>query len=669
MLSLQVGCLALGFDRDLPEEEGFQPSTLSLAVGATVAVTLEEGGSCRNAIDEGCLSERPDTILSVTSTRVSVADLGPVEFDRREITFELQAFARGATELRVEYEDFRGQVVVDTVEVRVAEIDHVDTQIHCSTSGHTGEVYPVTSGSGFTFRQQAFDDAGNQLAVGTMELIEDFAGFSVSGPPRRDGDIRSLTAPSSTGARRLQAVGLRTEPLEFVVFESGAFDVALSEANQALDPAVRLERLVAGAPVCVHEGPALAVLQVESGSCRPMIAGTEIAGRMPIDLGEDAFVVSLAGSGTCTVSASRTGGGDTSLSLEIDNPPPAPEPGRGTPLAATPVEYRPAPPERQTCLTTRNLTNGKCEIVNAAGYILPGADCLFDVRWLRSHHDGTPEDRDITGQAVGVGLTTQVRAKIEYEAIGLVPLGAFAPNNLTLAIEPAGLAFELDGCTDGGARVVNVVAGTADRYNVVMTADNAFDATDLSVVARDVDRFSVSFEPVGDSSPWYFVGNDATFVPAYADAGGGNLNGVGTILVSSDEPGAQASIGETYRIETGTMPGIITVASQVAADEYRLTVVDGEGIAAVSGLGSGPIPLDTEHCVRPNPSGPTGAAIHGQAPVRPVLELTGDETLVFQSAPFPFSEEEVCLRAVAPGTTEAVLRWGSASDSQTWVVP
>lgn len=669
-------CFGLGFDDDRDHDGGFQPSTISLADGATVDVTLEYGGLCDNDVDTGCLSERPRTILEIRSTRASVVEVGPAEEDSRGVVVELHAAKVGTSELRVTYETLGGQEVRDVVKLRVTEIDHVSTRIHCDTTGHDGDVYPVTTQGVFHFRQEAFDSEGNPLAVGGMELVDDFAGFEVDGPPEEDGDTRWATAPSVPGTRLWQLVGENSAPVDFRVFPPGQFDLALSASStNPFAPGVRLERVVDDAPVCVHSGDAFASVEVVGGTCRPLLAGTEIVGPVPVDLGNDAVEVGLAGTGSCRVQATRAGGGATTLSLEVDNPGPTPEPGLGTALGPTPVAHGGQLPSYGSCTPTRNLTNGRCEIVSAAGFILPGADCLYDVRWLRSIHDRANGDEQIDGELLGVGLAAELRVKIEYVLIGFIPMGAYSPNNLVLDVTPDGLARESRGCSESRSQVLAITPQSEGDFDVRMTADNAFDGARTSIGARTVDRFQVAFGPetLTGSNVWYFVGNPVEVIPGYRDAAGNILHGTAPILVSADDGATgttieSGEIGEPSLVETGTGSNIVTVTSATAPDVHRLHVAAADDIGAVQGLATQGLAIGDSQCIVPVAVRADGTRIHGDAPVRPRIQLIGDSTVVFEATPFPYGPTELCLRAVESGTTELDLGWGTANSRQTWTV-
>lgn len=330
------------------------------------------------------------------------------------------------------------------------------------------------------------------------------------------------------------------------MFLPGAFDLALSETSTFGEAAVRVGRVVEGAFLCVHEGEMRADIDVVAGSCRPLVGGVEILDRLPIHLSEEDVEVRLSGVGPCEVRATTAGGSTASLVIDVDNPPPVPEPCQGTPLSSSPIELGGEVEQHGACKVTKNLTNGNCEIVDAAGVILPDADCLFDVKWRKDHYD--PDDPDDPGDPqelgsalVGVDLSTELHLRIEYELIGFIPFGSYAPNALTIVSMPLGVSIDSHGCNDDGWEVMVLTPEAEGDYTLEISASNAFEPTTFPLQARTVERFLADFgaedveRTAEGTRAWFFVGSDVQPTIRYEDGSGNRLRGAGALLVASDD--------------------------------------------------------------------------------------------------------------------------------------
>jgi hypothetical protein len=372
------------------------------------------------------------------------------------------------------------------------------------------------------------------------------------------------------------------------------------------------------------------------------------------------------------VRATLAGGATASLALAIDNPAPAPAPGDGDPLGPTPIEHGGELEEQGECTTTTNLSDGGCEIIDAAGVILPDADCLFDVEWRKSHHDGSGSDA-LDDALVAVGLATELHVSIRYELAGLIPLGTYAPNDLVVS-GAAGVTADSRGCTDDDAEVLALVPTSASDYSLELSADNAFDSTRFDLRARTVDGFVVDFgvgevaDTADGTQAWFFVGSRVEPAFRYEDADGNRLWGTGPILASSDDASAGATIG-ALGIDTGVGANLVSLAVAVAPQVHRIGVVDAASVAGVQGLADVQLGVDSQACFTAYAVGSDGLRIHGTSPVRPRLQRSGDDALVFELDLASEIDGEVCLRGVAPGAATLQLDWGAASASATWSVP
>jgi hypothetical protein len=650
-----------------------EPPVINIAVGADVALELTYP-SCNSGPAEACLYEVMHEVEDVVIEGEEVAELVDYSVvDAWTVRVDVRARAVGEATLAVVYSDVFDDRYQDRFVLRVSDIDRVEVEIYCDGDLDDAGPFPVLAGSPFHFRTSAW--AGeSQLATGLMELVSDFGDFEVLDELEEPDDLRSVVAPDQAGVYTWELLGDDSVSPELVIFDDSALDLEIAPAEDASEEGlvVTVGRLYEGAPVCAYEGESLIHVEVTSGECRPVVNGVEILGRFPIILGEDGLSLPFAGHDTCVIEATLEGGDAFEATVVVDAGPPEPAPGSGERLGPTPVESDLEVPQHDDCERVVNLTNGTCEITDAAGIILPDVDCLLDWEWEMHHYDPLSGD-ELEGGVVGVGLLTELHLTINYELL-FFDVESHPPTDLTVTSTPGeDVTLDGTGCIDEWA-VLAVTTRQARDYDLSFGAGNVYDPGRFTLRAREVAevRFSTSSQEAARDDPEslarFFVGSSASIYTAYADSAGAALGGQARFLASCDDASGGATI-QGATVDTGTTPQIITVASEIAPQTLEIRVVGGEAIGEIGGLEPQTFSIGENQCLAPVPLTTAGTAIHGVSPVRPVLQMTGDDALVVDADPFPPPPSgEICFARRAAGTVVLEVAWGAATGQSTWTV-
>lgn len=664
-LAMTSGCLGLLDDRD---RDPPPPQALEIAVGATVSITLDRP-SCIEDLHTRCLSESADALISLEISEQGALTLDDHAFDRDAIHLQLTAQQAGAATLVARYEDFTGEQFEDRFEVRASQITRVEASVACAAAVDNDIPLAVSSGANFHVSLDAFASE-RPLATGELPLIEDLQGFAF--------DAGSTTAPPTPGRHTWNFVGADSEPVQFVVYDPS--DIALSLSTQRvlagaeLFDGVQVVPTIDGAPACVHDAPTRGWIAADTADCVAVIGGYAFEGRVPLDLGAQRLEVAFEGSGTCSVSAAVDNGAPTSISFELDAPYPGPEALDLGRLSATPAEVEPSAADHALCNVVNDLSRGGCRILET-GLPIPSLDCLRSWEWEVRHRDGTEANEALPSEYVGVGLASDLHARINYEVLGF-GVDAYAPSELTITPSPAtGLTSFSPGCVDDKQRTISVIADEPGSYDLALSAANINKDKTVQVRARTVAEvvFDTEAEDVRTdgtlSSAHFFVGSTAAVTVTYADDGGGPLGGRAPFEASTSDSDARPSIDpDVGTVHLGTHANVVHLQSDIASGEYDLHAHPMTDVAEVTGIGEPTLAVGEQECVSLVALTSDGAQINGRHPERPVFRIERDGGHVVDSVIASNRQAQLCVRGWAVGDTTLSLRWGPLTRDFVWRV-
>lgn len=635
------------------------PNAIAIAVGARVTLTLRQH-ACDSSLLEACLTDRPEKINSVKVDDTEFFKIGEPVFDFNEITLDATALSEGNTLLVIEYEDFFGKTIRDEIPLLAKNITHVAPDITCDSGKQDLARYPITTNSTILVGLVAM--AGDRpLASGDLKLFKDLAGFELLNEPGPQEKLLIRT-PAQPATYTWDLIG--SPDLEFAVYNPTDMEIRLTEGPNR----VRVERFLGDTPICKHEGPSRALIEVTKGACYPLVGGYAIEGKLPVDMQAGDFDLSLYGQDTCEVSAGLDGGKILSVTLPVDEVLEAPQTGTGQPIADMPISAGGDPVSHEACPKITNLTNGSCEIINAAGYVvIPDADCFLDWSWVKDLYSADEKGyEEVTSGSIGQGLWAELHLGVLYEVL-FIDMGIYSTNNLKFSSNPAsGIEIKSTGCIGSDREVLAIRPTAPGNYTLNLNADNVYEPATFSLSAEPVTQAIFTTDageiaPVVGTQEWWFIGSYTPVKMSYQGSGGKKLYGIGPMLVSTQSSDSDATLSG-YTISMGTKPAVIQLGSPVAPNVHSIHVGDATAIDGVGGLNPSQtlkiqqgVPLG--ECIDAYPTH-GGARIYGDSPVVPRISISGTSVVV--DVQF-LSFLDFCVMGYEPGASTLTVSYGNAS--------
>lgn len=160
-----------------------------------------------------------------------------------------------------------------------------------------------------------------------------------------------------------------------------------------------------------------------------------------------------------------------------------------------------------------------------------------------------------------------------------------------------------------------------------------------------------------------FTRSQLSWAIRYERNSGRVLAGVAPVHVVSDLPDNGSTADELVLV-TGSLPHALTFSTPMASQTQQVLVRDATAITAVGGLTDVTLAKGKQQCLDKLVSvGALGATIQGTPPTRPRLSISGDAWVVS-----PERLRDLCLEAVATGTSTLEVSWGNGSTSHAWTV-
>lgn len=637
-----------------------------IAVGAEVTLTFQRGACDSEAKStqlstNGCLTESPNALKGVSLGTNGTFTVLESKLERsNEIVVKVRAERAGDAVLYIDHKSFIGKDVREKYLLRSHTITDVDAQIICQWPDPPSRHYPVTQNAAFTVKLTAMDEA-TPLLSGALELIADRGGVELLDEPRQDG--RRVRAPAAFGTYTWKVVGTKARPVTFDVYDPAnvAVDVATSDQGVTVRPAIN------GVPACLYEGNARANVSVVQGACSLLLGDFEVEGALPVSFSNGGATLALAGNGSCTVEGSMKTGSTDRVTLDVKNVPKPIDPKSGQAIGSEMVEIGGKLNPIGECKRVTKVGNGKCEAINAAGFVLPDGDCFSDWDWLLEHYDGPGGAQGpIFKKPVGVGLVSDLHVSVEFTVL-LVGVSTLSPNNLGFgAVPPPGLELTRNGCSGTKYESLGIRAKEPGLHKLGLVADNApgprvYDIDARTITSMTYLKEATDTRAVGTATTSkFFIGNSVALQPKYM-GGAVLLGGIAPVKITGSDGAALATVSTD--IFTGTKPSSITLASTVVPQTHVLDVVDASAITEIGGVGpQETTPRGVERCIEPLPKA-AGQRIHGTAPVRGRIAFAGDACAAGGIVPWTTVVEQgkVCLIADGPAKSDVRVTWGSAS--------
>jgi len=665
--------------REVPE--------VDVAVGATIELRLE--WACSESDSPGtatrCIREPPD---SLEDADISGGAFKLVSSDRQGdvLVFRLEAKSEGESTLAVTYGTGHGRGRKERVKLRAADITHVEPEVRCDHEVEGLTSFPMYPGAEVDFLLQAYNGSV-PLNSGDLELVEDYGGIT-AGTLDEDG-WRSLRAPNQPGVYEWRLVGGSSPVITFPVYTEDEVGVALAAENESdifdNPPGLVVMPGFEGAPSCLHQGNARAIVEMTAGACRPVVDGFAIEGAFAIDISNGPLRLDLDGGGQCTATATDEQGRPTSIELDPEPWTPELPAGEGAVLDSRRDVSKPLA-IHEPCKRVTSVASGTCDVLDAAGLPLPNLSCLSSWDWRVRHRDGTLLNHQLPPSGnVGVGLRSELHARIDYDVLGFNG-GEYAPNDLSVSA-PDGLSYELPGCVDEKQASIIVVASEEADYAVGLSATNINDDKTVEVRARTIADVQYTTQ-AGQGQPadsgtesYVFPGLELDVEVAYLDVNGEELGGTAPLWVSTDNPGAlpaavapsafdsdwdDGSYGDPY-VFTGLGPNVITIESEASEDTHRLVVVDEASVATVSGMDDQSVRIGNVECLRPRAQTADDVSIYGRPLTPPILSFEG-APLLLEMAEDPSAQMELCMVGFETGDVSLTLRMDETSAAATWTI-
>lgn len=678
--------LASGCGLEIEDRQREVPE-VDVAVGATIELRLEWACSERDTPGTAtrCIRQPPESLEDAdidggAFELVSSGRQGDV------LVFVVKAKSKGESTLVVTYGTGHDRGRRERVKLRAAEITRVEPEVRCDHDVEGLTSFPMYPGAEVDFLLQAYNGS-TPLNSGDLELVEDYGGITVGSLD--DDGWRNLRAPDQPGVYEWHLVGGNSPVMTIPVYTEEEVGVALAAENEVNifddPPALVVMPGFEGAPSCVHQGNARAIVEVTAGACRPVVDGFAIEGAFAIDISAGPLRLPLDGGGQCTATATDEQGRTTTIELDPEPWTPELPTGEGAVLSSPRDVSKPLA-QHIPCKRVTSVASGTCDILDAAGIPLPNLSCLSSWEWLVRHRDGTLLNHQLPPSGnVGVGLRSELHARIDYEVLGF-NRGEYAPNDLAVTT-PSGLSYELPGCVDDKQASIIVVASEEAEFAVGLSATNINEDKTVEVRARTIADVQYSTQAgqgvpsVSGTESYVFPGLELELEVAYLDVNGEELGGTAPLWASSDNPSAQpaavapdaydsdfdhGSYGDAY-VFTGLGPNVITIESEASDDTHRLVVVDEASVATIAGVDPQSVRIGNLACLRPRAETSDGIAIYGRPLHPPVLAFDGPPMLL-EMADDPGAQMELCMVGYEAGDVGLTLTMDEATAEATWTV-
>lgn len=613
-----------------------------IAVGASVTPILDQYG-CSGTTQFGhlCVDGSTSDITNVTvdSDAFSVGPVTDADYNK---VLPITAHRAGDAHLRFEITTIIRTEYVDVL-IRAAEIERTELAASCEdfTSGAEPRL-AVASGVRFGVESMAF--AGDdRLLLGTMELVEQADGFTLSEP---SDNGRSVIAPAAVGTYtwRLFGGGEKT----FVVYDVADLEPTLTAATAG----IVVGRKVGDVKVCAHGRAERTMITVTSGACRAATDFAEIVGPMPIALpGQNYFELVADTAQSCELTATIESTGHVATGTFTAT---APEvvPPTGTLIDATPVSLQ-SGSYGMGADCGGSLTDGDCDGVLEYPPVPYDGDCYIDSDWETEFSDfnGVIGDNEF----VGTGLTVVLRLKVVANILGLVPFDVGPPQNLVLHYTSSELDVASIGCANNAERIAIKPLQSASilGHSLGWEASNLDDDGDMRIRVKDVTGMGIDGHA---GSQLYYQNSTFVAAPTYFN-GSSELRGVAPVTIegigNARRTGSQISIGDAGSRVTLSAAGMTQIISSV--DETAFT-----GIRNFNFNDS--VQRGLNLCKDLPPTGGNNQDIRGDIP-KPRLSLSGPAFTIGRGLAGQF-----CLFGYAVGQSAVTVSWGSFSQTRNWTV-
>jgi hypothetical protein len=664
--SFSVACSStVGGESDQPI-----PKTWDIAVGATVTLHVTGIGRCNDPgpSEYVCLDARSVARISkaeiVGGSGLTVVRTRSERLREDEMLVDVRADKGGGGTLKITFEDRIDGAKTNEFPVRALDVTHVDEKIGCQFQFDAGaHRYPISRGSTVRLDLEAkHNDIG--LLSGAMPLVADDGGL----PPTDTLDAEGVlvtrnVVPQATGTFTWKLAGARSNTVVLDVYDPETVGISVSSPKES---EVTVRASVNGEPTCFYGGTHRAMTKISAGACKLVVGDFEVEGDLPVSLARGGETFLVEGSGQCTVEARIASGPAGSTTVTGKTSALAAVPNGGDVLGTTPIEKGGTLKNRATCLRATKISNGKCEAIDAGGYVVaPDGDCIIDFDWFADPYEGDAPNT----HPVGVGLLTELRIGLKLKLFGLVTLKPLVPNALRWDATP--LEVQSLGCDNAisNYEALAIRPSAEGHQNLHFNADNADEALDYDVQAKTIGgiRFLDGEIDIQNGTSYHFLRSEVDVKVSYTDSAGRPLRGIGPVRISSTDPAANAKY--TSEIFTGTSPNRITLASPAAPMTHVIEAVDASAVGSVGGIAPKVRGRDVV-CVEPFAQTAAGQRIHGTSPTRPRLSVTGGDACGIvggfaAGVAVSTGRGELCAATVAGRPDAAiVIHWGGATT--TW---
>ena len=650
-----------------------RPKSWDIAVGATVTLHVV-GSDGRCLVDNGpseyvCIQEAR-SIRGITKAEIvgdgalTVVRSRTERFREDEMLVDVRADRPGGGRLKISYDDRLDGAKTAEFPVNALTITHVEEKIGCQfqfdASGHR---YPISRGGKIGLALDAKHD-DIRLLSGALNLVAENGGLAPTEVIDSEGELQSRTIePGATGTFTWKLAGERPNTVVLDVYDPANVGVTVSSPDASL---VSVRASVNGVPTCFYGGTDRAMTKISGGACKLIVGAYEAEGDLPVSLARGGETFLVEGSGKCTVESRIASGPPGSVTVD-GKVPEIPKVPNGDALGTTPIEKGGTLANRDTCLRVTKISNGKCEAINAGGYIVgPDGDCIVDFDWFADPYEGDTANT----HPIGVGLTGELRVGLKLKLFGLVTLKPLVPNALRWDATP--LEVKSLGCDNkiSNYEALSIKPAAEGHNGLHFNADNADEALDYDVESRSIGtiRYVDDEIDVKNGASYHFLRSDVDLKVSYKDAGGGPLRGVGPIRMSSSDPAANAVYSNTD-VYVGTAPNRITLASPAASMTHFIEAVDVTAVGSIGGVTPKNGGRDVS-CIEPFALTAAGQRIHGRSPTRPRISVTGGDACGIvggyaASVAVDTGRGELCTATMSGRPDTAItIDWGSATT--TW---
>lgn len=650
-----------------------RPKSWDIAVGATVTLHVV-GVDGRCLVDDGvseyvCIKEAR-SIRAITKAEIAgdgaltVVRTRTERFREDELLVDVRADRPGAGRLKIAYEDRLDGAKTAELPVTALTITHVEERVGCQFQFDASQHrYPISRGSRVNLTLDAKHD-DIPLLSGALGLVAENGGLAPTDGLGPDGDLVARTIePQTPGTFTWKLAGERPNTVVLDVYDPATVGVTVSSPEASR---VSVRASVNGVPTCFYGGTDRAMTKIADGACKLVVGDFEADGDLPVSLARGGETLLVEGSGRCTVEARIASGPQGSVTVD-GKAPEVPKAPNGDALGTTPIEKGGTLKNRDACLRVTKISNGKCEAIDAGGYIVgPDGDCIVDFDWFADPFEGDSANT----HPIGVGLTGELHVGLKLKLFGLVTLKPLVPNALRWDATP--LEVKSLGCDNAASNYesLSIRPSAEGHNNLHFNADNADEALDYDVESRNIGgiRYVDDEIDVRNGTSYHFVRSDVDLKVSYKDSGGGPLRGVAPVRISTSDPAAGAMYANTD-VFTGTAPNRITLASPAASMTHVVESVDVTAVGAIGGMVPKPSGIDVA-CVEAFAQTASLQRIHGRSPTRPRVSVTGGDACGIVNGfaagtAIPTGRGELCAATVA-GRADAkiTITWGNAT--ATW---